>query len=334
MTHSTKQIVLSSRPKGKPIVENFETKNIELPELAEKEILLEAMYISVDPYMRGRMNDAKSYAPPFELGKPITGGVIAKVIKTNAANFKENDMVTGNLPWQQHCIASENNILKIDTSIAPASYFLGVLGMPGLTAYFGLIAIGKPKNGETIVVSGAAGAVGLVVGQIAKLHGCRVIGIAGSDEKVKLLKEEFGFDEVINYKNCTDLKKAIADACPKAVDIYYDNVGGETSDAVISNINFNARIVLCGQIALYNSTEIPMGPRIQPMLLTRSVLMQGFIIGNYQSQFSEGSKQLSVWLKEGKLKYKETIVKGFDKLPAALLGLFEGDNIGKMIVEV
>ena len=334
MSHSTKQIVLSSRPEGKPVLENFETKNIQLPELAEKEIVLEAIYFSVDPYMRGRMNDAKSYISPFELGKPITGGVIAKVVKSNSANFKDNDIVTGNLPWQQHCIATENSVVKIDTSIAPASYYLGVLGMPGLTAYFGLTDIGKPKKGETVVVSGAAGAVGLVVGQIAKLQGCHVVGIAGNDEKVKLLKEEFSFDEVINYKTCTDLKKAVADACPKAVDIYYDNVGGETSDAVISNINFNARIVLCGQIALYNSIKIPMGPRLQPILLTRSVLMQGFIISNYQSKFSEGSKQLAMWVKEGKIKYKETIVKGFDKLPAALLGLFEGDNIGKMIVEV
>ena len=330
---NTKQIVLSGRPKGKPVLENFETKNVKLPELADKEIVVEAMYFSVDPYMRGRMNDAKSYAPPFELGKPITGGVIAKVIKSNSNNYKENDIVTGNLPWQQYSIATENSIVKIDTTIAPASYYLGVLGMPGLTAYFGLTHIGKPKNGETVVVSGAAGAVGLVVGQIAKLNGCRVVGIAGSEEKVKLLKEEFGFDEVINYKTCTNLKKAIADACPKAVDIYYDNVGGEISDAVISQINFNARIVLCGQIALYNSTEIPMGPRLQPMLLTRSVLMQGFIIGNYQSQFAKGFNHLSLWLKQGKLKYKETIVKGFDKLPSALLGLFNGDNTGKMIVE-
>ena len=333
MSHSTSQIVLSSRPKGKPVLENFETKNVELPELADKEVLLQAMFLSVDPYMRGGMNDAESYVPPFELGKPISGGVIAKVVKSNSINFKENDIVTGNLPWQQHCIAKETDLIKIDTSIAPASYYLGILGMPGLTAYFGLMHIGKPKAGETVVVSGAAGAVGLVVGQIAKLQGCRVVGIAGSDEKVKLLKEEFEFDEVINYKTSADIKKSIAEVCPKAVDIYYDNVGGEISDAVISNINFNARIVLCGQIALYNSTEIPMGPRLQPMLLTRSVLMQGFIITNYQSQFSEGSNHLAMWVQQGKIKYKETIVKGFDKLPAALLGLFEGDNIGKMIVE-
>lgn len=330
---TTKQIILASRPKGIPVLENFKTKNLELTEIKDNEVLLEAIYYSVDPYMRGRMNDAKSYAPPFEIGKPITGGVIAKVIKSKSNNFKESDIVIGNLPWQQHCIVTATGITKIDTSIAPVSYYLGILGMPGLTAYFGLMQIGKPKSGETVVVSGAAGAVGLVVGQIAKLQGCRVIGIAGSEEKIALLKEEFGFDEVINYKTCTDLKKAITEACPKAVDIYYDNVGGEISDAVISNINFNARIVLCGQIALYNSTEIPMGPRLQPMLLTRSVLMQGFIVGNYQSQFGEGSKQLASWVKEGKLKYKETIVKGFDKLPAALLGLFEGDNIGKMVVE-
>jgi NADPH-dependent curcumin reductase CurA len=330
---TTKQITLSSRPKGKPVLENFQTSNIELAEIKDKEILLEAMFWSVDPYMRGRMNDAKSYAPPFEIGKPIAGGVVAKVIKSNSAQFKVNEVVTGNLPWQQHCVATETELIKVDATIAPASYYLGILGMPGLTAYFGLMHIGKPKAGETVVVSGAAGAVGIVVGQIAKLQGCRVVGIAGSDEKVKLLKEAFGFDEVINYKTTPNIKKSIAEACPKGVDIYYDNVGGEISDAVISNINFHARIVLCGQIALYNSTEIPMGPRLQPMLLTRSVLMQGFIVSNYQSEFGEGIKHLATWVKEGKIKYKETIVKGFDQLPAALLGLFEGDNIGKMIVE-
>jgi NADPH-dependent curcumin reductase CurA len=330
---TTKQIILSSRPKGKPVLDNFETKNVEIPEIKEEEILLEAMYFSVDPYMRGRMNDAKSYTPPFEIGKPISGGVIAKVVKSKVANFKEGDIVLGNLPWQQHCIAIETGLIKIDTTIAPASYYLGILGMPGLTAYFGLMYIGKPKEGETVMVSGAAGAVGIVVGQLAKINGCKVIGIAGSDEKVKMLKEEFGFDEAINYKTTTDIKTAIANFCPGGVDVYFDNVGGEISDAVIANINFNARIVLCGQISLYNSTEIPMGPRLQPMLLTRSVLMQGFIISNYQSQFSEGSKYLAMWVQQGKIQYKETVEKGFDKLPAALMGLFEGDNIGKMIVE-
>lgn len=328
------EIVLASRPIGKPTIENFQTRNIELPEIKKDEVFLEPMFFSVDPYMRGRMNDAKSYAPPFEVGKPIRGGVIARVIKTDSSILKINDIVTGNLPWQQRIVSTETGLSKIDTTLAPASYYLGILGMPGLTAYFGLMHIGKPKAGETVVVSGAAGAVGIVVGQIAKLQGCHVVGIAGNDDKVKMLKEEFGFDEAINYKTSKDIRKVIADACPKGVDIYFDNVGGEISDAVISNINFNARIVLCGQIALYNSIETPIGPRLQPMLLTRSVLMHGFIVSNYQNQFSEGFNNLSRWLKDGKIKYKETIVNGFDKLPSALLGLFNGDNIGKMIIAV
>jgi NADPH:quinone reductase len=329
----TQQIVLASRPKGVPVLDNFRFENIELPQLQAGEILLQGMYYSVDPYMRGRMNDAKSYTPPFEIDKAIAGGVVAKVTASESANFKTGDVVSGNLPWQEQIVASEKMIQKIDIAVAPASYYLGVLGMTGLTAFVGLMDIGKPKPGETVVVSGAAGAVGAVVGQIAKIQGCRVIGIAGSDEKITLLKNEFGFDEAINYKTTPDIKKTIADLCPNGVDIYFDNVGGEISDAVISNINFNARIPLCGQISLYNSTEPPVGPRLQPMLLTRSVLMQGFIISNYQNRFIEGRQHLAQWVKEGKLKFTETIVKGFNQLPAALLGLFKGENTGKMIVE-
>jgi NADPH:quinone reductase len=329
----TQQIVLASRPKGVPVLDNFRFENIELPQLQAGEILLQGMYYSVDPYMRGRMNDAKSYTPPFEIDKAIAGGVVAKVTASESANFKTGDVVSGNLPWQEQIVASEKMIQKIDIAVAPASYYLGVLGMTGLTAFVGLMDIGKPKPGETVVVSGAAGAVGAVVGQIAKIQGCRVIGIAGSDEKITLLKNEFGFDEAINYKTTPDIKKTIADLCPNGVDIYFDNVGGEISDAVISNINFNARIPLCGQISLYNSTEPPVGPRLQPMLLTRSVLMQGFIISNYQNRFIEGRQHLTQWVKEGKLKFTETTVKGFNRLPAALLGLFKGENTGKMIVE-
>jgi NADPH-dependent curcumin reductase CurA len=329
----TKQFVLVSRPNGLSTLENFRIEDVELPAINVDELLLEGMYYSVDPYMRGRMNDAKSYVPPFETGQPISGAVVAKVIESKSGNFKSGDIITGNLPWGKQMIAQEKNIRKIDTDIAPATYCLGILGMTGLTAYFGLMHIGKPKAGETVVVSGAAGAVGTVVGQIAAIQGCHVAGIAGSDEKIKLIKEGFGFNEGINYKTTPDMKKAIAEVCPKGVDIYYDNVGGEISDAVISNINFHARIVLCGQISLYNSIEIPMGPRLQPMLLKRSVLMQGFIIGNFQSEFPEGMKQLAAWVKEGKLKSAETIEHGFEKLPQALLGLFRGDNTGKMIVK-
>ena len=330
---NTRQIVLASRPKGLPTAQNFRFENIELAEIQANEVLLEGMYYSVDPYMRGRMNDTKSYTPPFQIDQPIEGGVIARVVETKSSNFKPGDIVLGGLPWREKIIATEKNLQKIDTTIAPASYYLGLLGMPGLTAYFGLMHIGKPVAGETVVVSGAAGAVGIVVGQIAKIQGCRVIGIAGSDEKTALLKSEFGFDETINYNTCSDLKKAIAELCPDGVDIYFDNVGGSISDAVISNINFHARIPLCGQISLYNNTEQEVGPRLQPMLLTRSVLLQGFIITNFQSRFPEGIQHLAQWAKEGKLKFTETIVHGFDQLPTALIGLFKGDNTGKMIVQ-
>ncbi|RPD51581.1 NADP-dependent oxidoreductase [Paracnuella aquatica] len=330
---TTEQIVLASRPKGLPVGTDFRMTQVELPEIKAGELLLKGLYYSVDPYMRGRMNDAKSYAPPFEIDKPIYGGVVAKVMESKSDQYKAGDLVVGNFPWQKDFIATEKEARKIDATLAPPSYYLGVLGMTGLTAYFGLMHIGKPKAGETVVVSGAAGAVGIVVGQIAKIQGCRVVGIAGSDEKTKLLTTEFGFDAAINYKTASDMNKAIAAACPNGVDVYFDNVGGEISDAVIKNINFHARIPLCGQISLYNATEAPMGPRIQPILLTRSVLMQGFIVGNFQEQFPEGMQHLAQWIRKGKLKTTETIEHGFENLPNALLGLFKGENTGKMIVE-
>ena len=329
---TTKTIVLASRPQGVPTGANFRYTTIELPALADGEMLLKGLFYSVDPYMRGRMNDTKSYAPPFQLDQPIQGSAVAKVIESRSKDFKLGDIVAGFLPWQEQFISNGENLQKIDATIAPLSYYLGILGMTGLTAYFGLMDICKPKANETVVVSGAAGAVGMVVGQIAKLQGCHVVGIAGSDEKMKLLKE-VGFDAAISYKTTSDMTKSIAALCPNGVDIYFDNVGGEISDAVIDNINFHARIALCGQISLYNSTVTPVGPRLQPMLLTRSALMQGFIIGNYQSRFPEGVKQLTKWVTENKLTFKETIVHGFDKLPAAFIGLFDGKNIGKMIVE-
>lgn len=329
----TKQIVLASRPKGTPTQDNFKFDNIELPQIQAGEVLLKGLYYSVDPYMRGRMNDVKSYITPFQVDQPIEGGVIATVTESKSDNLKPGDMVSGMMPWREELIAVEKSLHKIDATIAPASYYLGVLGMTGLTAYFGLMHICKPKSGETVVVSGAAGAVGIVVGQIAKIQGCHVIGIAGSDDKIKLLKEKYGFDGAVNYKTTPDIQKAIVELCPDGVDIYFDNVGGEISDAVINNINLHARIALCGQISLYNNTETPMGPRLQPTLLTRSVLMQGFIVGNYQSEFTEGIQHLSEWVKDGKLKFTETIISGFNQLPAALIGIFKGENTGKMIVK-
>jgi NADPH-dependent curcumin reductase CurA len=328
------QIVLASRPSGIPTVENFRTEEVELNEPAVDSVLLKPLFISVDPYMRGRMNDAKSYVPPFQVDKPIDGGIVATVVESKSSLYKVGDTVVGNLPWATNCVEKADRLRKVDITSIPAGYYLGVLGMPGLTAYVGLVAIAKPKAGETVVVSGAAGAVGIIVGQIAKIYGCHVVGIAGTDEKCKMLKEEFGFDDAVNYKTSQNLKKDIAELCPKGVDIYFDNVGGDISDAVISNINFNARIALCGQIALYNSTSQPIGPRLLPMLLTRSVLVQGFINGDYKAIFPEAYKNLIAWVDDGKIKYKQTIIRGFDKLPEAFFGLFSGANEGKMLVQV
>lgn len=331
---SDQQIVLASRPNGMPDANTFQFEPLTLSELKDGDVAVRGTYFSVDPYMRGRMNDTKSYVPPFAVGQPISGGAIAEVTDSKADGFVPGDVVIGTLPWATRSVVPGKGLKKVDTTLAPASYYLGILGMPGLTAYFGLLDIGQPKAGETVVVSGAAGAVGLIVGQIAKLSGCRVVGIAGSDEKVAQLTKEFGYDAVVNYKTAPDLSKAIAEACPNGVDVYFDNVGGAVSDAVIKHINFHARIPLCGQISLYNTTDVPMGPRIQPMLLTRSVLMKGFIVSNYQDRFAEGTQQLAAWVNEGKLHYTETTLKGFDKLPDAMLGLFSGQNTGKMIVEV
>jgi NADPH:quinone reductase len=330
----SRQIVLAARPVGLPGIENFRFEEKDLNELKEGEVLLKAWYISVDPYMRGRMNNVKSYAASFEVGQPIAGGVVAKVVESRFKPLAAGDTVFGMMPWATYSIEKGENLRKVNTDLAPPSYSLGILGMPGLTAYFGIMDIGKPKKGETVVISGAAGAVGIVAGQIAKIQGSRVIGIAGSDEKCKLLKEKFGFDEALNYKTSKTLRKTIAAVCPDGVDVYFDSVGGEITDAVINNLNFHSRIALCGQISFYNSTEIPMGPVILPRLLTRSVLLQGFIVSNYSPRFEEGFEHLTRWVSEGRLKYSETIIKGFDNLPDTFLGLFSGRNKGKMLVEV
>jgi len=328
------QIVLASRPAGLPTADNFRIEEVELDEPVADTVLLKPLFISVDPYMRGRMNEARSYVPPFQIAQPISGGVVATVLESKSNQLKTGDTVVGNLPWATKCIEKAYLLRKVDIKSIPAGYYLGVLGMPGLTAYVGLVEIAKPVTGETVVVSGAAGAVGIIVGQVAKIHGCRVIGIGGTDEKCRMLKDEFGFDGVVNYKTSQNLKQDISQLCPAGVDIYFDNVGGDISDAVIGNINFHARIALCGQISLYNSTVLPVGPRILPMLLTRSVMVQGFINGDYKSAFPDAIKNLTAWINDGKIKYKQTIIHGFDKLPEAFLGLFSGANEGKMLVEI
>lgn len=328
-------ILLKNRPEGRPTLSEFEfiSKEAELG-INEGELLLETTYVSVDPYLRGRMSDAKSYIPPFALNKPIQSGVIAKVIASKNDQFKPGDFVLGMLDWKTKQVVSDEGLLKVDPSKAPLSAYLGVLGMTGLTAYLGLTQIGKPKSGETLVVSGAAGAVGSVVGQIGKILGLRVIGIAGTDDKVDLLKSKFGFDEGINYNTSKDIRADLAKAAPNGIDIYFDNVGGPISDAVLFNINQFARIINCGAISIYNNKELPKSLSVQPFLVRNSALMQGFIVSNYAEKFPEAMAQLAGWLAEDKLSYTETVVNGFDMIPKAFIDLFEGKNTGKMIVKV
>lgn len=327
-------ILLKQRPVGTPTLTDFEfvKENVELS-LKDGEVLLETTYISVDPYLRGRMNDAKSYVAPFEVGKPISSGIIAEVVASKNRDFKTGEFVSGMLNWKTQQISNGEGLLKVDKDKAPLSAYLGVLGMTGLTAYLGLTQIGKPKKGETMIVSGAAGAVGSVVGQIGKILGLRVVGIAGTDEKVEMLRSRFGFDEAINYNTTTNMRLAIQEACPDGVDIYFDNVGGPISDAVLFNINKFARMIICGAISVYNNTEMPKSVSVQPFLVKNSALMQGFIVWNYADKFPEAMEHLSRWLAEGKLDYTETIVDGFENTPQAFLDLFEGKNKGKMVVK-
>ncbi|WP_018478228.1 NADP-dependent oxidoreductase [Pontibacter roseus] len=331
---NTKSILLKSRPQGMPTEENFESREERLPPLEEGQVLLKALYISVDPYMRGRMSEGESYVAPYNLNEPIAGGVVAEVVESRHERYSKGAVVLGNLPWQTYSISNGKGLSQLDPHLAPLSYHLGILGMPGLTAYCGLLYIGQPKEGETVVVSGAAGAVGTVVGQIAKLKGCRVVGIAGSDEKIDYLLNDLGFDEGINYKTTQNMREAIAAACPNGVDIYFDNVGGEISDAVYARLNKFARIAICGQIAHYNATSRPTGPRVEPILLTKSALMKGFIVGDYAAHFGEAAQELAAWVKAGKLQYEEHVVEGFDNLPQAFFGLFKGENTGKLFVKV
>jgi hypothetical protein len=297
-------------------------------------VLIQTLYLSVDPYMRGRMSDRKSYVPPYELNGVVGGGAVGRVLQSKSPSYREGDIVLGNYGWQRYAVASADQLQKVNPELAPITTALGVLGMPGLTAYFGLLDIGQPKEGETVVVSGAAGAVGMTVGQIAKIKGCRVVGIAGSDEKTAYLVQELGFDAAINYKTTTDLREDLKAACPNGVDIYFDNVGGTVSDAVMTMLNYQARIPLCGQIALYNLEKPDVGPRMQTQLLITSSLMKGFIVRDYASRFEEGISQLAQWVREGRLKYKENIVEGFENTIKAFLGLFTGENLGKQLVKV
>jgi hypothetical protein len=328
-----RQIVLKSRPVGMPELDNFAIQEAPEHQIQNNELLIKSKFISVDPYMRGRMRIGVSNLSSFEVGKPLEGAVLAEVIDSRHPGFHQGEMIKGNFLWQELQIVKAEQATRIETKVPSLSDHLGILGLTGLTAYFGLLEIGKPVNGETVVVSGAAGAVGHVVGQLARIKGCRVVGVAGSDEKIDFLKNELRFDKAVNYRQ-KDWDQTFGSLCPKGVDIYFDNVGGEISDIVLKHINKFARIIICGQISQYNNTVPSIGPRVQPLLIGKSALIQSFTVNNYSDQFGKAIEDMTNWLKTGKLVSKETIIKGFENLPLAFIGLFQGKNIGKCIVEI
>jgi NADPH-dependent curcumin reductase CurA len=317
-----------------PSESDFNLAESELAEPADGQFVVEVLYLSVDPYMRGRMKAGASYAAPVEIGEPMEGGGVGRVVASRHSKFGEGDIVEGMTRWQSHLVTDGKGFRKVDPSLAPISTALGVLGMPGLTAYFGLLDLGKPQAGETVLVSGAAGAVGSIAGQIAKIHGCRVVGTAGTDEKVRWITTELGFDAGYNYKTVSDHRAKLRELCPGGVDVYFDNTGGVVSDAALSSIKLRARIVLCGQISQYNLDKPEMGPRLLFQLIVKRARMEGFLVFDYAARYREGLAQLAQWVREGKLRYREQFFEGIENTPRAFIAMLEGANTGKMLVKV
>ncbi len=335
---ANRRILLATRPKGAPTAANFrlDERDIVLP--LAKQVLTQTLYLSLDPYMRGRMSDAPSYTAPVALGEVMIGGTVSRVVASQNDAFKAGDLVLGFGGWQEFALSDGQGLTKLAASITHPYLALGVLGMPGFTAYMGLLDIGQPKPGETVVVAAASGAVGSVVGQIAKIKGCRAVGIAGGADKCRYVIEELGFDACIDHRNA-DLPAQLAAVCPKGIDVYFESVGGTVFDAVMPLLNPKARIPVCGMIAAYNATSLPPGPdrlgMLMGMILRKRITMQGFIIfDDYGPRFGEFFQQMSAWVKDGRIKHREDIVDGLDKAPAAFIGLLEGRNFGKLIIKV
>jgi len=329
----SRQILLAARPAGTPKPTDFRLVEIDVREPGSGEILVRNIYMSVDPYMRGRMNEKQTYAQAWQVGQPADGRAVGEVVKSHDSSFPVGALVVSNLGWREHFVSSGEGVLAIDRSLAPLAAFLGVLGVPGFTGWYGLKEIGKPKAGETLVVSGAAGATGSLVVQIGKILGCRVVGTAGTDDKCAWLTRELGADAAINYRK-GDLDKTLREACPQGVDVHFENVGGAILDAVLGLVNPFARIALCGMISQYN-LEVPApGPGNIRNMVGNRVLMQGFIISDHMKRYPEFVAEVGGWLKAGRIKYQETVVEGIDKAVTAFLGLFSGENTGKMIVRL
>lgn len=332
-----RRIVLAARPVGAPTPSDFRLEDGPVPEPAEGQVLLRVLYLSLDPYMRGRMSAAKSYARPLEIGDTMEGGTVAEVVASRTPDFAVGDIVLSGCGWQDYAVADPDDLRRLDPDVAPVSTALGVLGMPGLTAYTGLSIIGQPKNGETVVVAAASGPVGSAVGQIARIHGARAVGIAGGPEKCKALTEEFGFDAAIDHR-ADDFADRLAKACPNGIDVYFENVGGKVFQAVLPLLNDFARVPVCGLIAHYNDTEAPPGPDRLPGLmravLTKRLTVRGFIVFDFADRTPDFLRDMAGWIKDGKVKYREDIVDGLEKAPEAFIGLLTGGNFGKLLVRV
>jgi len=331
---SNQQILLAARPQGFPKLTDFRQVETPLPEVTAGHFLVRTLYLSVDPYMRGRMNDRKSYAPPAQLDEVMIGGAVAQVVESQHDKFQPGDLVVGMFGWQQFALSDGTEVRHVSTGSAPISTALGILGMPGITAYCGLLEICQPREGETVVVSGAAGAVGSIVGQIAKLKGCQVVGIAGSDEKVEHLTTELGFDAAFNYKTTDDYYGTLKQLCPQGIDCYFDNVGGPITDAVFGHINVNARIAICGQISQYHAEKLEQGPRLFWKLIEKQARIEGFLVFQFIPQFRAAIQQLTEWVETGQLKYRERITEGLENTPQAFLEMLQGKNTGKQLVKV
>ena len=330
----SREIRLKNRPVGLPAESDFELAEVTIPEVHAGELLVQNIYMSVDPYMRGRMYDRKSYVPPFQLNQPLEGGCVGRVVESKNEQFKAGDFVLGMLGWREYFISEGSGITKIDPDLAPIQAYLGTLGMPGLTAYVGLLDIGKPKAGETVFVSAASGAVGSIVCQIAKLKGCHTVGSAGSDQKISWLQEEAGVDSAFNYKKVDNIIAEVGKHCSKGIDVYFENVGGVHLQAALEHMNNFGRIVMCGAISSYNDTEPVPGPSNLFYITSKQLTMQGFIVRDHMSRLSQFYADMAKWIAEGKIKWKETIVEGLENAPRAFIGLFKGENFGKMIVKV
>ncbi|NAW62970.1 zinc-binding dehydrogenase [Vibrio sp. V31_P5A7T61] len=333
-----RQIVLASRPHGAPTDSNFRLQHVAKSTPAQGEVLLRTIYLSLDPYMRERMSDAKSYAEPVAIDDVMVGGTVCQVETSHHPDFTVGEWVLAYTGWQDYAISNGEGILKLGRDPITPSYALGVMGMPGFTAYMGLLDIGQPKAGETLVVAAATGPVGATVGQIGKIKGCRVVGIAGGEEKCRYAKQVLGFDECLDHK-ADDFAQQLAQACPQGIDVYYENVGGKVFDAVLPLLNTSARVPVCGLVSQYNATALPTGPDRLPLLmgtlLTKRIRMQGFIIfDDYGDRYSEFAREMSQWLSQGKIHYREQIISGLDNAPQTFIGLLEGKNFGKVVIEV